>query len=261
MLAKGRIAPQAAQLDLPLIEAVVVLEGGAADHVVIGGEGLDDRSPLLLPPARPAHHLGEEGEGPLPRPEVVHIEGQVGGHHPHQGDVLKVQPLGHHLGAHQDGDPLFSEPLQQLLVGVGGGYGVRVHPQHLRPGEQVPQLLLHPLGAGADEVEQPPAGGARRGQGLRKAAVVAHEPVVGRVVGQLDGAPGALGHLPALPAGHHPAGPPAVEEQNSLLLPLEVVLQLRAQDGAHRPGVALAQLLLQIDDKHLGQGLLVVAGL
>ena len=45
-----------------------------------------------------------------------------------------------------DGDPLLPEPLQQLLVGVGGGDGVGVHPQHLRPGEQLLELLLDPLG-------------------------------------------------------------------------------------------------------------------
>ena len=144
-------------------------------------------------------------------------------------------------------------------MGVGGGDGVRIHPQHLRPGEQVPQFLLHPLGAGAHKIEQSAAGGTRRGQGLGVAAVVAHETVVGRVVGQLYRTSGALGHLPALPAGHHPAGPPAVQEQDGLLPPLEILRQLPAQDGADGPGVALAQLLLQIHHQHLGQGPLVVA--
>ena len=79
-----------------------------------------------------------------------------------------------------------AEPLQQLLVRVGGGHRIRVHPQHLRPGEQVPQFLLHPLGAGAHKIEQSAAGGTRRGQGLGVAAVVAHQPPVGGMVGQMD---------------------------------------------------------------------------
>ena len=61
------------------------------------------------------------------------------------------------------------------------------------------------------------ANGAGVGQRLGVAAVVAHEPTVGRVVGQVDGAAGARGHLAALAAGDHAAGPPAVEEENTLL--------------------------------------------
>ena len=100
MVGKGRVTPQTPQTDLIVVEAVIVLLRRRQDHVVAGGVGLDHRPALLLPPSGPAHHLGEQGEGPLPRPDVVHIQGQVGGHHPHQGDVFKVQPLGYHLGAH-----------------------------------------------------------------------------------------------------------------------------------------------------------------
>lgn len=48
---KGRLVPQAAQLDLLLIEAVIVLAGGETDDVVVRGVGLDHRSPPLLPAA------------------------------------------------------------------------------------------------------------------------------------------------------------------------------------------------------------------
>ena len=102
-------------------------------------------------------------------------------------------------------------------MALGGGDGVGVHPQDLPPRKGGVELLLHLLGAVAEEVQRPAAGGAGVGQRLGVAAVVAHEPTVGRVVGQVDGAAGARGHLAALAAGDHAAGPPAVEEENTLL--------------------------------------------
>ena len=89
--------------------------------------------------------------------------------------------------------------------------------------------------------------------------MVAHQPPVGGVVGQLHRAPGALGHLAALPAGDHAAGPPAVEKQNGLLPPHQVVLQLPAESGADGPGVALAQFLFQVHQDDLRQGFLIEA--
>ena len=89
--------------------------------------------------------------------------------------------------------------------------------------------------------------------------MVAHQPVVGRVIGQLDGAPGAFRHLSALSAGHHPACPPAIEEQNGLLPPLQIDLQLPAQHAADGGVIALTQLLLHIHHQDLGQRPLIVA--
>ena len=51
-------------------------------------------------------------------PKIVHIEGQVWGHHSYQGDIFKIQPLGYHLGSHQNGDFLFLKPVQKLLMGT-----------------------------------------------------------------------------------------------------------------------------------------------
>ena len=60
-LPKGRAQAHPAQLDLLLIEAVVVLTGGAADHVILRGKGLDDRPPLFgTPPGRPTTWVSRE---------------------------------------------------------------------------------------------------------------------------------------------------------------------------------------------------------
>ena len=225
---------------------------------MVGNKGLNHGPACLFSPACPAHHLGQQREGPLPRPEIVHKQGLVGQDYPHQGDIFKIQPLGHHLGTDEDGRLSLPELVQDVLVGVGGGDGVRVHTQNVRAGQQLLQLLLHLLGPHADEVQHPAALRTAVRQGLGKAAVVAHEPVVGRVVGEVDRAPGALGHKAALPAGDHAVGPPSVEKQDGLLSPAQGLLQGSPQRRADGASVAPAQLLLQVHHLHLRQGLLII---
>ena len=74
------------------------------------------------------------------------------------------------------------------------------------------------------------------------AAVVAHHPPVGGVIGQMHAAPGALGHIAALGAQQLPAAAPAVEKQDALLPGLQILLQLPGQLPADAAGVAVPQL-------------------
>ena len=231
--------------------------GGAGDDLVVRGEGLDHRPAVLAAPARPAHHLGQQAEGPLGGPVVVHVEAQVRRQDPHQGHVLEIQPLGHHLGTQENGDLLCLEPMEQDLVVTGDS--VRVHAEDLRLREELVELLLHLLGAGPYMLHQPAALIAPLPGPLGVTAVVAHEPAVGAVVGQGNTAPGTLRHRPALPAQQHPAAAPAVEKENALLPPAEVLRQLIPKRGADGAGVAGADLLPQVRDEDPGQGLPVVA--
>ena len=217
-------------------------------------KGLNQGPAGLFSPARPAHHLGQQGKGALPRPEVIHKQGLVGQHHPDQGHIFKVQSFCHHLGPHQEGRLPPTELLQDGLVGAGGGDGVRIHPQHRRPGKKRLQLLLDLLRAHANEIQFSAAVRAGGRQGLGVAAVVAHQPAVGRMVGQLDRTAGALRHRSTLPTGHHAAGPPAVEEQDGLLPPDQGVLQGLLKGAADGPSVSRPQLLLHVHHLHLGQG-------
>ena len=107
MSRKGGSSLQAAQLDLLLIEAVIVLAGGETDDVVVRGcRSGSPLSPRFSPrPARPTTWVIREKV--RPGAEVGGIEGQICVHHPHQGHIVKVQPFGHHLGPNQDGDALF----------------------------------------------------------------------------------------------------------------------------------------------------------
>ena len=243
-IGKGRVAPEAAQPQLRTVKGVVVLVGGVDDDVVVRGVGLDHRPAPLVPPARPAHHLGEKAEGPLGGPVAVHVQGQIRCQHPHQGDIFKIQPLGYHLGAKEDGDLLLFKGPQQLLVSAGGG--VRVHPQYLHPGKQPAELLLHLLGAGAHMLHDAAALVAGLLRPLGMAAVVAHEAAVGAVVGHGDAAAGTLRHRAALPAHQHPAAAPAVEKENALLPPPDILLQLPAEDRADGAAVPGPDLLPEI---------------
>ena len=87
---------------------------------------------------------------------------------------------------------------------------------------------------------------------------MAHEPPVGRVVSEVDGAPGAGGHLAALPTAHHPAGAPAVEQQNGLLPPGGGIRQGPGKHAAQVGAVAGAQFPLHIHDLYRGQRPLIV---
>ena len=255
---EGRIPPGPADADLPGVKAVVVLGGGAGDDLVVRGEGLDHRPAVLAPPARPAHHLGQQAEGPLGGVVVVHVQAQVRRHHAHQGHVFKIQSLGHHLGAKKDGYLFLFKFVQQRLVVAG--HRVRVHTQDVRAGEQGVQLLLHLLGARADLLDDAAALRAAVRGAFRVAAVVAHQPPVGAVISQGHAAPGALGRFAALAAQQHPAGTAAVEEQDALLPTPQVLLQLPAQGCADHAAVSGADLLPHVGDDHPGQGLPVEPG-
>ena len=73
------------------------------------------------------------------------------------------------------------------------------------------------------------------------AAVVAHQALVGAVIGQRDAAAGALGHIAALAAQQHPAVSPAVQQQDALLSGGKILLQFQPQRRAEDPAVAAAR--------------------
>ena len=90
-------------------------------------------------------NLGQHIEGSFCRPEAIGVEPQIRIQNTHQGHIRKIQSLGDHLGANQHRDALRLKMFQYLLVGVGSGNGIRIHPVDLHIGEQSDQLLLHLL--------------------------------------------------------------------------------------------------------------------
>ena len=188
---------------------------------------------------------------------MVHVQTHVRRQNAHQRHVLKIQPLGHHLGAQQDGDLLFLKFSEQLFV--SRAYGIRVHPQDLRSGKQCLQLLLHLLGANSHVLEGPAAVGAGLRGLFRVAAVMAHQPSVGGVIRQIDAAAGTLGHVAAVGTEQLAAVAPPVQKQYALLAGVNVRLQFPGQIPADGAGTAVPQFPAHIHQQHLGQVFLVVA--
>ena len=149
---------------------------------------------------------------------------------------------------------------QQLFVGVLGGGGVLVHPQHSCLREELGQLLLGLLGAEAP-VEQPAAaGGAGLGGRVELGAAVVAEQLVARlVVDHGDAALGAFQHLAAVVALGHGLVAPAVEQQNRLLPRVEVAPDGVLHGKADLPRVARGQLCPHIHDLDAGQRVAAVA--
>ena len=257
MVGKGRVTPQTPQTDLIVVEAVIVLLRRRQDHVVAGGVGLDHRTALLLPPAGPAHHLRQQAEGALRRPVVIHVQRQIRRQHAHQRHPGEIQSLGHHLSPQQNGDAAALELPQELLVALSHGIGI--HPQKLRTGKEPGQLLLHLLCTKADMLH----GAAAVGTGIRRrlgvAAVVAHHPPVGGMVGEVDAAPGTLGNVAALGTQQLAAAAPAVQKQDTLLPRRQIPLQLLLKRAADTAEIAVPQLPAHIRQNDLRQTALIEA--
>ena len=215
--------------------------------------GLQNGPSLGFPPARPAHHLGQQVEGRLRRPEGTGVKAHVPVQHAHQRHVGEIQALGHHLGPQQHGDFFPAEPVQNGLVGIGGGDGVRIHPLHPNAGEPVVKLLLHLLDTHAYPLQGAAAMGtdARHRPGI--AAVVAHEPLVGAVIGEPCAAPGTFRGFPAVHADQRPAVAPAVQEQDGLFSGGEGLLQGCLQGVAEGGIVAVPEFFPHVHNVHVGK--------
>ena len=185
---------------------------------------------------------------------VLRVQALVGIEHTNQRDILKIQSLGHHLGADKDIGFAFAEFIQQAFVCALGGHGVRVHAEHPRGREPLVQLLLQLLRAGRFG-EQARAAALRALAGYLDgcAAVVAHRAAGHRMVGHGGRARRALGHPAAHAAADHAAVAAPVEEQDGLLSLFEradqFALEVRPDDAAP----SLAGQTAHVRDDDLGQ--------
>ena len=88
-----------------------------------------------VPAAGPARDLGQQLERPLARPEIGHVQAQIGVDDAHQRHVREMQPLGDHLRPDQDVDLPGPEVAQDPVVGVLARGHVRIHALDPAPGE------------------------------------------------------------------------------------------------------------------------------
>ncbi len=123
-------------------------------------------------------------------------------------------------------------------MGVFGGGGVLVHPQHSCLREELGQLLLGLLGAETPVEQLAAAGGAGLGGRVELGAAVVAEQLVARlVVDHGDAALGALEHLAAVVALGHGLIAAPVEQQDGLLARLKVVPDGILHGKADLPGL------------------------
>ena len=222
-------------------------------------EGLNHRPSGGIATSGTTHHLGQHIKSGFPCPVTAGIQAQVCIQHPHQCHTRQVQPFGNHLGSKQNRNIVLLEVLQNFLMGIYRTDCVCVHPQSFQIRKQGRKLLLHLLGAGANGFQRTAAGRAPLRRRLGKAAVMAHEPMVGAVVGQLYIAAGAFRGFPAIHAHQRPAVSPAIQKQYRLLSGIPGLQDCLPQGDTQRRIVAKLQFLPQIHNVHFRQGLAVEA--
>ena len=143
----------------------------------------------------------------------------------------------------------FAEPEERHIVSVfkliqdlQGPSGVK--------GKNQFQLLLELLGSGTNLLERAAALGAPLGHNLGESAVMAHQPVICAVIGQMDAATGTFRGFPAVHADQRPGITTAVQQQNGLL-PRIVGIDDGIPEGlAEGKVISLLQFLPHIHNGH-----------
>src|SRR5690606_19866393 len=138
-----------------------------------------------------------------------------------QGDAGEVVALADHLRAHQHVDLARGEGRVDPVEAAGAGSRIAVESGHACPGQSLPQALLEPLGPRAQDQELIVAALATLPPPHAEVAVVAAQALGGAMVGQAHVAVGAGGALATGGAEDEGGVPPAVEEEDRLLAPLE----------------------------------------
>ena len=259
LAAKGRAILRAAQLQFQFIEAVIVLPGGQRNDLMFRQHGLDDGTALAFATAGTANHLRQHIKGRLRTPPAATIQVQIGIQHTNQGHIRQIQALGHHLCAEQYRDPVFLESVQDDFMGVDGVDGVRIHPLHGGIRQQGFQFQLGLLGADTKGLQGTAAGRTAVRYRLGEATVVAHQPLVGAVVGKPGAAAWAFRRFAAIHTEHRTAVAPTVQQQYGLLAGVlgidDAIEEPVAEDGI----VAVFQLLAHVHDLNCRQRLAVIA--
>ena len=260
-VAARRVAELGAAGQLGRGEALEVAALGELDG--LGGrlEGLDDDRALEAAPPRAAGDLGEQLEGPLRRPEVRQLEGEVGVEDADQGDAREIEPLGDHLRAEEQVELAGAEVREHLAELVLARHGVGVDARHAGAGEELGDDLLGALRAMALPADVGRAARGARGRGRRPVvAEVAAHGAVGPVQRQRHAAMRAGRRDAAGRADARARVAAAVEEEDGLLAAGEALAEgvdeLPGEDG---DALGVERLAAHVDDAEGGQRAVVDA--
>ena len=218
--AERRVAEQPPPQELVVGEAVHVERGRGADGVVARGVGLDDDPARHRPSPGSTGDLRQQLEGPLARPVVGQVEGDVGRDDRRERDRWQVEALRGELGPDEHVDAAVAEVVVDRLEAAAGGERVGVEPRDLQCREAGSQLGLDALRAGA-EVPDPGAAAARAALGRSGGApaVMAAQRTPGQVIDERKVAVRAAQALAAVAAEDEGRRSAAVDDQDRLLGP------------------------------------------
>ena len=215
---------------------------------------LDHCAAVLFSPSAAANHLRDQAECPLLALKIVSKQGSVRRQHPYQRDLGEIQSFGHHLRSYHNIIRALGKRLEFFAVRVFIHGGIRIHPKHPRGWEQFAKFFLQFLGPNALIPKIPPA--AYRAAGIRRtgvAAVVAHQPAIGRVIGHGNAAVRAGCRRIAAGADDPGMISTPVQKQNGLFVIAKIFFHFGQQRPAQLGIVPIAQLLPHIHNFHIRQ--------
>ena len=249
-----RIALLAPMRHLARVERLVILRRRRLYRVVVRLKRLHNR-PALIPAAPcPTCDLIQQLKSALPRAIVRYAQPHIRRHHAHQRHLRKMQPFRYHLRPHQHARLARPEPRQQAFVRLRAARDVPIPAQN--PRVRIPPRDLVGYRLGANPVVAHPVAQAARTHPLRpppRAAIVAYEPLLFRVIGHIHIAAAASQAIPASKALQVRRRAAPVQKQHSLVARRQTFVKRIREFAAKHIAIPLAQLRPHIHHAHRRQ--------
>ena len=213
-----RIALLAPVRHLARVKRLVILRRRRLYRVVVRLKRLHNRPALIPAPARAPGYLIQQLKRALPRAIVRYAQSHIRRHHAHQRNLRKMQPFRYHLRSHQNPRLARPESPQQAFVRLRAARDVPVPAQN--PRVRIPPRNLVGYRLSAYPVVAHPVAQAARTHPLRpppRAAIVAYEPLLFRVIGHIHIAAAASQAIPASKALQIRRRAAPVQKQHSLV--------------------------------------------
>ena len=224
----------------------IILGCRRLNAVVIGAIGLNHRGSRPAAPARPARRLHQKLKGPLCRPVITPVEGQIRRQHANQRHAGEIMSFYNHLGTHQNIRLSFGKCLQNLFVATLLPGGIEIHAENPRSRKCFPCRLCHLLGSrpeGSDISRS--TGGTFLRRGRLVSAVMADHPA-SSMKGQRHIAMWTFYHMSAGSARNKARIAPPIQEKHDLLTLFQTILHKLLQTGAENGTISQSELFPKI---------------
>ncbi len=223
-----RISHQLPVQNLLAVKCLIILFRRSLNTVIIRLISLNHHSSLLLSSSGSPGRLGKKLKSTLSCRVIVHMEGQISCHYPHQCYIWKIMPFYNHLCSHQDVRLLIGKGCKNLHMPVLLSGGIRIHPQNTSFRKNALYLLAHLLGTHLKTPDKRRTTlGTYRWIGSRITTVMADKPLCLRslsVESKRYITVGTAGHISAGPTCHKTCIPSPVQKQHHLLISIQTLL-------------------------------------